>query len=140
MRYYLLHFLFYIYRNKSDTLFDFTIITSVMIIILPRANPHYYIFCLFGIYYLLYGFLSDRQDIVNMKKSYKFPLYFCFAVTSIFFGGIIPFSIIDKLINQDFPYFHFLASYGIQGFATFLLWLMLIFIGPEKRKDESLPS
>jgi hypothetical protein len=128
----------YIYFNKSDTLFDFSIITCLMLLIFPRINPHYYIFCLFGMYYFLHAFLNNRQNTVSMKTSYKFLFSFFFVVISLLFGEFTPFSIIDRVINQDFPYFHFLAAYGLQGLATFLLWLMLILIGPEKCKDEHL--
>ena len=127
-----------IYFNKNDTFFDFAIITSLMLLIFPRINPHYYIFFLFGIYYILHIFLCGRQDIINMKTSYKLLIIFLFVTILLLFGYFVPFSVIDKIINQDFPYFHFMAAYGIQGLATFLLWLLLIIIGPEKYNSESL--
>ena len=132
-----------IYFNKNDTFFDFAIITSLMLLVFPRINPHYYIFCLFGIYYILRTLLCGRQDIINMKTNYKLLIIFLFVIILLLFGYFVPFSvidkiIIDKIINQDFHYFHFIAAYGIQGLATFLLWFLLIIIGPEKDNNKSL--
>jgi hypothetical protein len=130
----------FIYHNKTDTLFDFAIITSLMLLVFPRINPHYYIFCLFGFYFLLHAFLSYRQDIVSLKTSYKSLLSIWFVVISMLLGEFIPFSIIDRIIDQDFNYFDFMSTYGLQGLGTFLLWFLIIIVGPEKRNEKQLIS
>ena len=78
-----------------------------------------------------------------MKTNYKLLIIFLFVIILLLFGYFVPFSvidkiIIDKIINQDFHYFHFIAAYGFQGLATFLLWFLLIIIGPEKDNNKSL--
>jgi hypothetical protein len=126
--------LFYIYNNKSDILFDFALITSLMLLVFPRTNPHYYMFSLFGIYYLLQVFLCGQKDITSMGTNYKYFLSFWFVVASVFTGEFIPFSIFDKIFNLNAPFFHYYAAYGIQGLGIFILWLLLLIVGPENTK------
>jgi len=120
------------YLNGKDTFFDFALITSLMLIVFPRINPHYYIFTLFGIYYVLHFMLEERSDYVDMRSLYKGIMLSTYIGILLMLGEFIPFSIIDRIIDQDFPYFHFMSAYGIQGLATFLLWTLLIVIGPRK--------
>ena len=66
-----------VYLNKKDVFFDFALITTLMLIVYPRVNPHYYIFALFGIYYVTYIFfqykeINKKRDRIDGKNNAKY--------------------------------------------------------------------
>ncbi len=116
-----------VYLNKKDVFFDFALIATLMLIVYPRVNPHYYIFALFGIYYVTYIFFQYKE--INKINIINILLY---LVILLLLGEFIPFSIINHIFDLNYPFFHFIASYGLQGFGVFLLWCLLILVAPVK--------
>ena len=119
-------------KNKNDIFYDFAILTSLMLIVFPRCNPHYYIFILFGLYYISMVLLNSSRKL-SYKKQHEFYLLGILLVfVYLMFGGLIPFSLYDRILSLDNKYYHYIAVYGIQGFAVFVLWSTLITLGYRK--------
>ncbi len=116
-----------IYKSKNNYLLDLAIISSLMLSILPHCAPHFYIFSLFGLYYILHLLLNPIK-IYHYIKINKYIIILIFILINLLLGGFIPFFIYNKLLNFKSSHFHFMTAYGLQGFGTFILWLTLMIL------------
>jgi hypothetical protein len=109
---------------KGDLLLQFAVVTSLMLVMFPYANPHYYIFALFGMFALLRAALRAHEN-ASVSSLTRIVVTTGFVILALLFGEFIPFSAYDQVFRWKSPYFHVLSVYGIQGLATFLLWCCL---------------
>jgi len=104
----------------------------VMLAAFPHCNPHYYVFTLFGAYFLLHIFLGDHR-FSPYGFRVKYLVGVAFVVILLMLGAIVPFSTYDRLFGLGSPYIHVMAVYGIQGLATFLLWCAVMLIAVREK-------
>lgn len=113
-------------RTGSDWLFAFGLLGCLTLIASPRCNPHYYVFPLFGVFWFARRFVQRAAaDAVALCDVILAVALVCVMLA---FGSVVPFGIVDRLFGLvPTTCFSMLAVYGIQGAATLVLWILLIY-------------
>lgn len=113
-------------RTGTDWLFAFGLLGTLMLMASPHANPHYYVFPLFGFFWFVRRFL-ERLDAGRTTANEAW-LAALLGLLLLMFGSVVPFGLVDRIFGfPSLTYFSMVAVYGIQGLATFLLWCLLMF-------------
>jgi hypothetical protein len=123
----LVSFAVWLIRKSRDVFFDFSVITSLMIIMFPHGETNYPIFALIGMFYILHLAISN-PSIVKTKGIF-YLLFVIFLIILHLQGCLIPFTLMDRFFSVRPGYFLFCTAYGFQGLGTFMLLCMIYLYG-----------
>lgn len=123
-----------IYRSKDNHFFDFAVLTTLMHVIYPHNEPTYYINVLFGFYFLLFVLLNDSRDSRDDSRLGYF-LPFALITVSLFFGQLIPVSLVERVSGLNCAYNFYYEHYGIPGAGAVIMLCAVLFTGPRRGKN-----
>ncbi len=120
-------YLFFKTKKRGNLLYEFSIVSLMMLLLPHHVNPHYYIFTLFA-------FISILKMYSYEFKSYRFSFRLQFFIVFIYIflllstGNLIPFRAYEKVFHLENMAFHYFTTYNIFALGTFILWCLMLWI------------
>jgi len=124
-------YLMYKKGDKGDLLQEFAIVSLMMFLIFPRANPHYYIFNLFAFICILRIYSNNHWMSVGQKIS----VFFIYIFSLLIMGSLLPLQFYDKIFPLRNSAFHYFTTYSLFGLGTFITWCLMIWIYSSSKKS-----
>jgi len=118
-------YLLYKTSKEGDLLYEYSIVSLVMLLIYPRYNPHYYIFTILSFVTILRTLTYDL-DTYRLSLLTKIIVFFIYIFSLLFLGNLIPFSVYNKILPLKNVAFHYFSTYSLFGLGTFILWCLII--------------
>lgn len=121
--------LYVFFRTGKDgnILYEFSIVSLMMLLLSPHTNPHYYIFILFALISIVKMFLYDLADYHLSFKS-QVLIYLILIFCLLGSGNLIPLVVYEKIFPLKNMAFHYFATYSIFGLVSFVLWCLMVYI------------